>query len=121
MPAITKRAVDAAVPGAKDAFLWDSGLKAFGLKVTPAGAKVYLVQYRTGGRGAPTKRVTIGRHGAPWTPDQARDRAKAILGKGANGGDPAAEKRAEKEARKRQPAADGRALEAVATRWFNDM
>jgi integrase len=94
-------------------------LKGFGLKVTPGGAKVYLVQYRTGGRGTPTKRVTIGRHGAPWTPDQARDRAKSILGKVANGGDPAAEKRAKKEAAKHQQAIDNtRSLEAVATRWF---
>ena len=122
MPAITKRSVDAAVPGTRDAFVWDDRLKGFGLKVTPTGSKVYLVQYRTGGRGTPTKRVTIGRHGAPWTPDQARDRAKAILGKVANGGDPAAEKRAEKEAAKRQQHLDdARSLEAVATRWFNDM
>ena len=63
MPAITKRAVDAAMPSGKDAFLWDDKLKGFGLKVTPAGVKVYLCQYRTGGRGTPTKRVTIGRHG----------------------------------------------------------
>jgi integrase len=118
MPAITKRTVDDAKPGAKDAFLWDDKLKGFGLKVTPAGAKVYLCQYRTGGRGTPTKRVTIGRHGSPWTPEKARVKAKAILGKVANGGDPAAEKRAEKEVAKRQPIDDGRALEAIAARWF---
>jgi hypothetical protein len=80
MPAITKRAVDEAKPSEKggklkDAFVWDSGknaLKGFGLKVTPAGAKVYIVQYRTGGRGTPTKCVTIGRHGSPWTTETAR-------------------------------------------------
>jgi integrase len=121
MPVITKRVVDTTTPGGKDAFLWDDKLTGFGLKVTPAGAKVYLCQYRTGGRGTPTKRVTIGRHGSPWTPEQARDRAKAILGKVANGGDPAAEKRAEKAARKQPSFDDGRALETVATRWFNDM
>ena len=120
MPAITKRIVDATAPGAKNTFLWDGGLKGFGLKVTPAGAKVYILQYRTGGRGTPTKRVTIGRHGDPWTPDQARARARAIIGAVASGGDPAAEKRATKEARKRQH--DGsRSLEAIATRWFSDM
>jgi integrase len=118
MPAITKRTVDDATPGAKDAFLWDSALKGFGLKITSAGAKVYIVQYRTGGRGTPTKRVTIGRHGAPWTPDQARRRAREILGQVAAGSDPAAEKRAEKEAAKRQPVDDGRTIEAVAARWF---
>jgi hypothetical protein len=68
---ITKRSVDALKPGSTDCFLWDTELKGFGLKVTPAGSKVYILQYRKGGRvrgdGAtqtnrwhPTKRVTIG-------------------------------------------------------------
>ena len=70
---ITKRAVDAVHPRSTDQFLWDRDLKGFGLKVTPSGNKVYLLQYRKGGRGAPTKRVTIGRHGA-LTPEQARCR-----------------------------------------------
>ena len=61
---ITKRTVDAAHPSKTDQFFWDRDLKGFGLKVTPSGNKVYLLQYRKGGRGAPTKRVTIGRHGA---------------------------------------------------------
>ena len=61
---ITKRTVDAAQANGADQFLWDSDLKGFGLKVTPAGNKVYILQYRKGGRGTPTKRVTIGRHGA---------------------------------------------------------
>jgi integrase len=120
MPAITisKRTVDQAKPGERDLFLWDQTLPGFGLKVTPAGARVYIVQYRTGGRGSPTKRVTIGRHGAPWAPEQARRKAKAILGDVAGGADPAAEKRAEKEAKKRE-AVEERSLEAVGERWFN--
>jgi integrase len=117
--AISKRTVDQAKPSARDCFLWDSELKGFGLKVTPTGAKVYLVQYRTGGRGAPTKRVTIGRHGAPWTPDQARRKAKALLSEVAGGADPAAEKRAERQRRGAAVAGDDGTLEAVATRWFN--
>ena len=92
---ITKRSVDSAEPGERDRFLWDPETKGFGLKVTPAGGKAYILQYRTGGRGTPTKRVTIGRHGAPWTPDQARREAKRVLGEVAAGRDPAAEKRAE--------------------------
>lgn len=93
---ITKRAVDAAQPADRDGFLWDRELKGFGLKVTPAGAKIYLVQYRTGGRGAPTRRVTIGRHGAPWTPDLARREAKRILGQVAGGVDPGAVRQEDK-------------------------
>jgi integrase len=121
MPAIIKRTVDAATPGVRDAFLWDDKLKGFGLKVTPAGAKVYIVQYRVrnGGRGTPTKRVTIGRHGQ-LTPDLARYRARAILGKVADGGDPAAEKRAARE-RVRQHQPDERSLEAVARRWLTHL
>ena len=60
---ITKRAVDEAQPNSKDTFLWDDELSGFALKVTPAGRKVYLVQYRLGGRKGRTRRVTIGQHG----------------------------------------------------------
>ena len=52
----------------------------FGLKVTPAGRKVYLVQYRLGGRKGQTRRVTIGQHGE-ITPTFARDEAKRLLGR----------------------------------------
>ena len=85
---IDKRAVDAIQPGDRDRYLWDETLKGFGLKVTPAGRKVYLVQYRMRGGGR-TRRVTIGRHGSPWTSDQARGEATRILGDVATGVDPA--------------------------------
>lgn len=75
--AITKRAVDAAKPSERDLFLWDIEVSGFGLKVTPSGGKVYIYQYRIGGRGSPTRRYTIGKHGA-LTPEQARTRAKAL-------------------------------------------
>ncbi|MEM7781318.1 MAG: site-specific integrase [Pseudomonadota bacterium] len=78
---ITKRAVDAlpSPPHGKRGYLWDTDLKGFGVMVTDKGAKSYLVQYRIGGRGHPTRRFTIGRHGSPWTPDTARDRAREVL------------------------------------------
>lgn len=47
--------------------------------VTDLGARSYLVQYRIGGRGAKTRRVTIGKHGSPWTAESARARAKVLL------------------------------------------
>jgi integrase len=65
----------------------------FGLKVTPAGRKVYLVQYRMAGRGSPTKRVTIGEHGSPWTPDEARQEAIRVRGLIVTGIDPSDKKR----------------------------
>lgn len=88
---ITKRAVDAVHPSKKDAFLWDAELKGFGLKVTPKGRKVYIVQYRL--PGLPTKRYTIGPHGSPWTPTSARLEATRVLGLAASGSDPSEEKR----------------------------
>jgi integrase len=78
---ITKRAVDAIrtpEPG-KRAYLWDETLNGFGCMVTDKAVRSYLIQYRIGGRGSPTRRVTIGRHGSPWTPDTARDRAAELL------------------------------------------
>ena len=64
-------------------------MRGFGLKVTPAGRKVYLIQYRIGGRKGRTRRVTIGVHGV-LTADEARSRAKQLLGEVAAGRDPAA-------------------------------
>lgn len=78
---VTKRSVEAISPpgeGRRE-YLWDDILKGFGVMVTPAAARSYLVQYRMGGRGTPTRRYTIGRHGSPYTADKARDRAIDIL------------------------------------------
>jgi integrase len=112
---ITKRTVDAVRPGRADQFLWDSELKGFGLKVTPAGNKVYILQYRKGGRGAPTKRVTIGRHGA-LTPEQARKDAVRLSGAIASGADPAALRAAGKAAPTMTALAERFLSEHVATK-----
>ena len=89
---ITKRQVDAIRPGASDRFLWDSELRGFGLKVTPSGRKVYILQYRMGGRGLPVKRYTIGNYG-DYTPDGARAVAEKLRGSIRNNVDPGAAKR----------------------------
>ena len=88
---ISKRIVDAAEASGGDAFIWDTALKGFGLKVTPKGRKVYLVQYRL--PGSATRRFTIGVHGSPWTPDAARSKALEVLGLVAGGVDPGTAKR----------------------------
>ncbi len=95
---INTRTVNGLKAAEKDQFIWDSELKGFGLKVTPAGSKVYIVQYRTGGRGSPTRRYTIGKHGAPWTADKARNKALSILGDVADGLDPQSDKSSERQA-----------------------
>ena len=78
---ITKRTVEAVQtpPASSRAYLWDDQLKGFGLMVTPTGSRSYLIQYRIGGRGAQTRRYTIGKHGSPWTADRARMRATDLL------------------------------------------
>jgi integrase len=90
---LTKAVIDRADPTESDYFLWDSELKGFGVKIAKGGRKSYVCKYRVGGgRAAPTRRFTIGAHGSPWTVDQARGEARRILGRAANGEDPAKEK-----------------------------
>src|SRR5215218_4711246 len=92
---LTKRAVDALTPGAKDRVVFDADLPGFGLKITPSGRKVFLVQYRfPPGRAGSTRRYTIGTYGEGLTPDQARSIAVQVKGKLAAGLDPVAEREA---------------------------
>ena len=98
---ITKRLVDGLKPGVggAEAMLWDIELKGFGVRVQRGGTKSYVLHYRAGaGRGAPLRKLTIGRHGSPWTPETARREAKRLLGLIEGGADPAADKLARKEA-----------------------
>ncbi len=77
---------------------WDPDLKGFGVRVSGHGVRAYFVHGRTpSGRQV---KVTIGRHGQPWTAEQARSRAKRLLGAVASGADPAAEKREARQAEK---------------------
>ncbi len=85
---LSKRTVDQAQPSAKDLFLWDDELLGFGLRVFAPGRKSYVVQYRAAGR---TRRFTIGPHGA-WAPDTARLEARILLGRVAQGENPAEER-----------------------------
>ncbi|MBF0461801.1 MAG: tyrosine-type recombinase/integrase [Magnetococcales bacterium] len=82
---ISKSEVDKLQPGTRDEYLWDARLEGFGVKVTPTGRKIYLIQYRHLGR---TRRVSIGNHGSPWTPEQARQEATKLLGLVVDGQDP---------------------------------
>lgn len=88
MPKITKRLIDATAAAGKDIFLWDDGLPGFGLKVTPSGRKVFVLQYRIVRR---SRRITLGAFGA-LTADQARSLAQAALRQIARGDDPLAER-----------------------------
>lgn len=86
MPKLTKRSVDALpVRQGEDYIVFDDEVSGFGLRVMPSGRKTYMVQYRAGGR---TRRVAIGGHGT-LTTEQARQRAKELLGSVARGENPA--------------------------------
>ncbi|WP_131196872.1 site-specific integrase [Lichenihabitans psoromatis] len=92
MPKLTKRLVDSTAAGPAQTLVWDGEVKGFGLRVTPAGAKSYILNYRTAdGR---TRRYTIGKHGSPWTCEEARTKALAVLRELAAGTDPLAIKEA---------------------------
>jgi hypothetical protein len=98
---ITKRSVDALKPGVdgSEAVIWDTEVRGFGVRAQRGGSKSYIVHYRAGtGRGAPLRKVTIGKHGSPWTAETARREARRLLGLVEGGGDPAAAKIARKEA-----------------------
>lgn len=91
MTAITKRYVDAATPGRH----YDGKLAGFGLYVGGTGAKSYFLEYRPGrGRGVAKRRMSIGKHGQPWTVEQARGEAMRLLGLVKAGGDPLAAREA---------------------------
>ena len=63
-----------------------------GARIDPTGAKTFVLRYRPKGYGAsgPKRFITIGRFGV-LTVDEARNRAREILGAVATGGDPAAD------------------------------
>lgn len=116
---LTKSFVDALQPDPdprKRLTVWDTELPGFGITVTPPGkrggsVKSYIVQYRPGGRGTPTRRVTIGRHGPEWQPSMARDAAGEILRMRRSGIDPFEERR-----RRREQEDDAKAAAVVAAK-----
>ena len=93
---ITKRAVDAArIPIVGEARIWDTEVRGFVLRIYPSGRKVYALKCRVGRR---QHIHTVGLHGSPWTPDQARAAAAEALRRAKNGEDPSAPKKAAREA-----------------------
>jgi integrase len=97
---ITKRAVDSlATSGSAEAVLWDAEVKGFGIRAREGGGKSYILHYRLGtGRGAPLRKLTIGKHGSPWTAETARAEAKRLLAEVAAGRDPAMARQADRKA-----------------------
>lgn len=76
-------------PDAREYVVWDTDVRRFGVRVYTTGTRLYVLRLRTGGR---QRWMTIGRHGDPWTPDMARNKALELLGKAAQGKDPVQER-----------------------------
>src|SRR5947207_2518761 len=79
-----------------EGIVWDTAVPGFGARRQRGAAIAYFLKYRT--REGRQRWHTIGRHGAPWTPDAARQEARRRLGEIVQGGDPAAEKHAARKA-----------------------
>ena len=77
--------MDAIKPNGVDHFIWDQQLSGFGVRISPKGQKSFLVQYRYQGR---TQRMRIGRLGLITT-DEARRKARILLGEAEAGQNPA--------------------------------
>ena len=65
--------------------LWDTELRGFGVRARGTGL-YYILKTRVSGQ---QRWFTVGKHGAPWTPDTARKKVLGLLGEIANGNDPA--------------------------------
>lgn len=92
---LTKRAIEAQVPGKKDIILWDTELKGFGCKVTPNGRRSYFLYYRNAS--GSQRRPAIGAHGK-ITAEQARKIAQEWLNEVSKGNDPSRERHARRQA-----------------------
>ena len=78
---LDKRQIDGLTcpPGRRDLLVFDEELHGFGIRVTAAGAKTFLLQDQLGGRGGRRVRMTLGRYGEV-TPTQARNLGRVPSG-----------------------------------------
>jgi integrase len=85
---------DFQVPPTGNRIFYDDEVKGFGVRVTAAGARSFILNYRVGKR---ERRHTIGSF-PDWSVKAARDFAKDLKVKVDMGGDPVAEKKAARDA-----------------------
>ncbi|WP_243450781.1 tyrosine-type recombinase/integrase [Sandarakinorhabdus glacialis] len=84
---LTVRSIEGIQPAAKDVVVWDNEIAGFGLKVTPAGKRTFLLFYRT--RDGQQRKPSIGSWPAV-RPEAARATARQWLSEVAKGSDPSA-------------------------------
>ncbi len=81
-------------PAEGNRIVYDGDVKGFGVRITKAGARAFILNYRAGGR---ERRITIG--SVPdWNVQAARDRAKELKRDVDNGGDPMGDRHADRAA-----------------------
>ncbi len=90
MAKLTKRNIEALQTRDAEYFVSDSELPGFGIRVAPSGRKTFALRYRINGS---QRRFKIGPFG-PLTAEDARKRAKQLLGEVASGGDPSRSRKA---------------------------
>ncbi|MGR7997189.1 integrase arm-type DNA-binding domain-containing protein [Xanthobacter sp. ZOL 2024] len=107
---LSKRVVDGLSVADRPRVFYDAEVKGFGLRVTPTGAKTFIVEYRPGGggRGTAKRRMKLGTYGE-ITPEQARNMARDALAAVRCGQDPAGDRAHDRAAPM---------LEEVAARWL---
>lgn len=101
----TETALARLAPAARRYTVFDPTLPAFGLRVEPTGVRTFQLSYRVGGR---LRMATLGRLGVV-TLDQARRKARNMLGLVSNGTDPLAARDAGRRAL---------SVRAAAARWL---
>ncbi len=77
-------------------WVWDRTVTGLCARRQKGDAVNFVLKYRT--KEGRTRWASIGRFGAPWTPDMAREEAKRLLGEVAKGGDPSGDKQARRHA-----------------------
>lgn len=82
---LSKKAIDAFEATGKLEYLWDAEVKGFGVVITPAGSKSFILNYRN--QDNRSRRKTIGKYGH-LTLEQARDFARELTYRIAKGEDP---------------------------------
>ena len=99
-----------------NSLVWDAAVTGFAARRRNGAGVTYMVKYRT--QDGRQRWHTIGRHGAPWTPDEAREEARRILGEVAKGSDPAGEREAKRKAATIADLAARYFADAEAGRWL---
>ena len=109
---ISKRTIDALRPRERAFIAYDDDLTGFAVRVSPAGGKTFLIEYRpgSGGRSVRSVRLSLGAYGV-LTPDEARRLARDKLSAVRHGKDPAQHRRQDRETR---------TVEEVAELWMAD-